>query len=205
MEHAPDPSAADARDGGPALGVLELCSVARGLVVADAMVKRADVTLLLAHPVTPGKLVVVVTGGEEEVQQSVQRGLEESGDTLLDQLYLPRADEQLAPAISGAVQLRSAAALGVVETFSVASAILSADRCVKAADVRLVQLRLARGLGGRAFYVLTGELHQVEAGVEAGRSIIHDGMLMTTEVIPRPHADLVRTICGYPNVSPHLY
>lgn len=53
--------------------------------------------------------------------------------------------------------------------------------------------------------MLTGELHQVEAGVEAGRSIIHDGMLMTTEVIPRPHADLVRTICGYPNVSPHLY
>jgi microcompartment protein CcmL/EutN len=179
---------------GPALGLLETASVARGMVAADVMVKRALVTLVRAHPATPGKFVVLIAGGEEEVEQAMGAGLEVAADTLVDRLYLPKADPQLAPALGGGVQIERVDeldALGIVETFSVAAAILSADRAVKAAAVRLVQLRLARGLGGRAFYVLTGELHQVEAGVEAGRSIIHDGMLLTTEIIARPHVDLL--------------
>lgn len=189
----PSPSPAT----GPALGLVELASVARGMVVADAMVKRALITLVQAHPVTPGKFVVVVAGGEEEVEQAMRVGLELAADTLVDRLYLPKADPQLAPAMGGTVQLgqlRELAALGIVETFSVAAAVLAGDRAVKAAQVRLVQLRLARGLGGRAFFVLTGELHQIEAAVEAGRTIIHDGMLLTTEVIPRPHPDLLREL-----------
>jgi microcompartment protein CcmL/EutN len=182
---------------GPALGLVETASVARGMVVADAMVKRALVTLVRAHPTTPGKFIVLIAGGEEEVEQAMGVGQDLAADTLVDRLYLPKADPQLAPALGGVVQverLEELDTLGIVETFSVAAAILSADRAVKAAAVRLVQLRLARGLGGRAFYVLTGELHQVEAGVEAGRSIIHDGMLLTTEIIARPHADLLGEI-----------
>jgi microcompartment protein CcmL/EutN len=97
-----------------------------------------------------------------------------------------------------AVQLdpKAVDAIGIVETFSVAAAVLAADRSVKAAEVRLIQMRLARGLGGRAFYVMTGELHQLQAAVSAGATIIHDGMLLTTEIIPRPHPDLVRQVCG---------
>ena len=182
---------------GPALGLLESASVARGMVAAVAMVKRALVTLVKAHPVTPGKFVVLVAGGEEEVEQAMAEGLAIAADTVVDRLFLPKADPQLAPALGGAVQverLTDLDSLGIVETFSVASAVLSADRAVKTAAVRLVQLRLARGLGGRAFYVLTGELDQIEAGVEAGRSIIHDGMLLTSEIIARPHRDLLREL-----------
>jgi microcompartment protein CcmL/EutN len=167
------------------------------MVVADAMVKRALVTLVQAHPVTPGKFVVVVGGGVEEVEQSMEVGLEVAADTVVDRLYLPKADPQLAPAMSGEVQISATevGSLGIVETFSVAASVLAADRSVKAAEVRLIQMRLARGLGGKAFYTLSGELHQLEAAVAAGRTIIHDGMLLTTEIIARPHPDLVREIC----------
>ena len=189
---------------GPALGLIEVSSVARGMVVADAMAKKAAVSLVEAHPLTPGKFVVVVAGGEEEVHQSMTVGRELAAGALVDRLYLPKADPQLAPAMTGSVQVdtKAVGALGIVETFSVAAALLSADRAVKAAEVQIVQLRLARGLGGKAFYVLTGELHQLEAGVEAGRSIIHDGMLLTTEIIPRPHADLVAAVLAAPGVQP---
>jgi microcompartment protein CcmL/EutN len=181
---------------GPALGLLELASVARGAVAADAMVKRAAVRLVQAHPITPGKFVVVVEGGEEEVAQALGAGCEVASACLVDRLYLPKADPQIAPAMEGGVRVRAGevAALGIVETFSVASAVLAADRSVKAALVRLVQLRLARGLGGKAFYTLTGELHDVEAAVEAGRELVHDGMLLATEIIARPHPDLVRAL-----------
>jgi microcompartment protein CcmL/EutN len=165
------------------------------MLVTDGMVKRAQVTLLQAQPLTPGKYVIAVGGGEEEVAQALRAGVELAGDTIIDRLYLPKADPQLAPATAGELPRPGpSGALGIVETFSVAAAVLSADRAVKTAEVRLLLLRLARGLGGKAFYVLTGELHQVEAAVEAGRSIVYDGMLLTTEIIARPHPDLLRTI-----------
>jgi len=182
--------------------LLELSSVARGVVAADAMAKRAMVRLVLAHPVSPGKFVVLLTGGEEEVAEAMGAGEAAAADTLVDRLYLPKVDPQVVPAMEGGVQVSGARALGSVETFSVAAAVLAADRAVKAAEVQLVQLRLARGLGGRAFFHLTGHLHQVEAGVEAAQQIIHDGMLLTTEIIPRPHPDLLALLLGHSTVPP---
>ena len=54
----------------PALGLLELGGIARGMVAADAMVKKAPVELLGAHAVNPGKFVVLVAGGVEEGEQA---------------------------------------------------------------------------------------------------------------------------------------
>jgi len=179
---------------GPALALIEVASIARGMVVADATVKRAAVNLVRAEALTPGKFVVLLTGGEEEVAEALEVGLELASAMLIDKLYLAQADEQLIPAIAGTVQDTPVAAVGIVETFSVAAAVLAADRAVKAAEVRLLRLRLARGLGGKAFFVLTGDLPQLEEGVEAGRSIIHDGMLLNSEIIARPHPDFVRTL-----------
>ncbi len=187
---------------GPALGLIEMASVARGVVVADAMVKRALVRLVQAHPVTPGKFVVVVAGGEEEVRLSIETGVQQASDTLVDRLFLAQVDPQVIPAMAGGVQVKEAAALGTIETFSVAAAVLAADKAVKGAEVKLLQLRLARGLGGRAYFHLTGDLHQVEAGVEAARGIIHDGMLLASEIVPRPHADLLALLLGQGDVPP---
>jgi microcompartment protein CcmL/EutN len=84
--------------------------------------------------------------------------------------------------------------VGVVETFAVASAILAADAACKRAEVRLIELRLARGLGGKAFFTLTGELGDVEAAIAAAEAILgaESGLLLRTEVIPRPHPEMVR-------------
>jgi microcompartment protein CcmL/EutN len=179
---------------GPALALLEVGSVARGMVVADVAVKKAKVQLVVAEAVTPGKFLVVLAGGEEEVAQSLAAGLEAAAGTLIDRVHLPQADAQILPAMRGQPRPGSVEALAIVETFSVAAAVLAADRAVKAAEVRLLRLRLARGLGGKAHFVLTGPLHQIEAAAEAARTIIHDGMLLAIELIPRPHPDFVDTL-----------
>ena len=67
MANAPTAAA----PAGPALGLLELSSVARGVVTADAMAKRATVRLVRAHPVSPGKFMVLLAGGEEEVAEAM--------------------------------------------------------------------------------------------------------------------------------------
>ena len=59
-------------------------------------------------------------------------------------------------------------ALGIIESFSVASLIEGADAMAKSANVQLVEVRLAMALGGKAFASVTGSVAAVTAAVEAG-------------------------------------
>ncbi|MBI5478064.1 MAG: BMC domain-containing protein [Deltaproteobacteria bacterium] len=178
----------------PALACIELSSIARGIKMCDEMAKRAAVRVLQAITVCPGKFVVIIGGEVEEVQQSYARGLEIGGPAVVDQLILPNAHPQLIPAIEATAVIDEVKAVGVVETFAVASAIIAADAACKRAAIRLIEVRLARGIGGKAFFTLTGDQADVEAAVEAAEAILGEesGLLLRTEVIPRPHPDMVR-------------
>lgn len=178
----------------PALSCIEMSSIARGFRVCDEMAKRAAIRVLESATICPGKYLVVVGGEVEMVRESHTRGLEVAGPTVVDQLLLPNAHPQLIPAISAANELGPVDAAGIVETFAVASAILGADAACKRAAVRLIELRLARGLGGKAFFTLTGEQADVEAAVAAAEEVVgrDSGLLLRTEVIPHPHPEMVR-------------
>ena len=94
-------------------------------------------------------------------------------------------------AICGTAVVKEKKALGIVETFTAAAAIEAADAAVKAAVVSLIEVRVARGLGGKCFVTMTGEVADVTAAVEAGAKIAaKTGVLINTEVIANPHPDL---------------
>jgi len=177
-----------------ALALLEVSSLARGVVVADAVAKRAPVTLLECGPVSPGKYLILFAGGVAEVGESLQAGRAAAGESLLDRLFLPQAHAQLLPAIqAGAKGVAHDAAedtAGLVELHSVAAALRSADAACKAAEVRLQLLHLARGIGGKAWFILRGELTSVEAAVLAATQAAGEGLLAGAEIVARPHQDL---------------
>jgi microcompartment protein CcmL/EutN len=179
---------------GPAVGLVETTSIARGLVVADAMVKKAPVALAFARPVTPGKHVVIVTGDVAEVDEAMQVGLRLAAHTLVDRLFLPQAHAALLRALAGGRRVAGLAALGIVETFSVASTLLAADAACKASEVELAELRLADGLGGKAYFIVTSTLDLVEAAVAAAERIVEPGLLVTREIIAAPHEDLAEAV-----------
>ena len=80
---------------------------------------------------------------------------------------------------------------GIVETFTAASAIEAADAAVKSGDIELIEVRVARGLGGKCFVSMTGDVADVRAAVEAGALIAAEqGVLINTEVIANPHPEL---------------
>jgi microcompartment protein CcmL/EutN len=178
----------------PALGILELNSIARGMVVADAMVKRAPIRLLEAHPISPGKYLILVAGQVADVDESLAAGTAAAQSTVVDRLFLPQAHADLIPAITGTAEPAPLEAIGIVETFTVASTVLAADAAAKTAEVRLGEMRLANGLGGKAFYWMTGALDQVEAAVAAGISVLASGLLLASEIIPAPHDDFTRKL-----------
>ncbi len=175
---------------GPAIALIETESIARGHVVADAVVKKAPVSLLMTEPVTPGKFVILFDGEVADVEAAWREGLEVAGTGIVDRLFLPQAASALAPALRGTLTRGLVDSLGIVETNSVASSLLAADAAVKAADVRLVRMHLAKGIGGKGYFTLTGSLDMVDAAVHAAAAAIAPELLVTTEVIAAPHVDL---------------
>jgi microcompartment protein CcmL/EutN len=174
-----------------ALALVELSSIARGHRVADAMLKRAPVALLRADWVSPGKFLVLVEGEVAAVEEAFRAGVEVGGDRIVDRLFLPQPHAALWEALAGETNATTEIeSLGVVETTTVAATLLAADAAAKAAAVRLVELQLARGIGGKAFFTMTGPLADIEAAVEAAIGILDGALLHATEIIAAPHADL---------------
>ena len=178
----------------PAIALLELCSVARGIEVADAVLWEANVEMLFAEPVQPGKYVLLFTGSVQSLRSALRRGSEIAADSLVGELLIPQGHEQVLLGLRRRGKINgSLDALGVVETSTVASAILAADIALKTATVDLLELRIANGLGGKSFFTMTGEVSDVRSAIiAASASAAEKGKLVRDVVIARPHGDLVR-------------
>src|SRR5712692_9261489 len=131
---------------GPALVLLEIESIARGMVMADAVLKRALVEIEISEPTTPGKYLLLFSGGIAEVEESMKAGVELAGSTLLDKLFLPQPATGLGRALRGQFLAYCQECIRIVETLSAASSLSSSDSALKLAEVQLRQLRLARGI-----------------------------------------------------------
>ena len=177
---------------GPALGLLELESLARGVVVADALLKQATVEIVVAEPVTPGKYLLIFVGREGEVAESFKAGLEAGGALVIDSLHLPHIAEPVVAALLRDVvgKVGPDDAVGIVELHTVAATLRAADVALKVANVRLTHFQLAKGIGGKGWFRLAGVQHDVEAALERAAAEVQAPLLVTTELIQRPHPEL---------------
>ena len=133
---------------GPALGLLELESLARGIVVADALVKQAAVQIVIAEAVLTALLRAEVS------------------------------------------KVGPSDAVGIVELHTVAATLKAADAALKRANVKLTQFHVARGIGGKGWFTVAGVQHDVEAALEGAATAVQPSLLVATELIQRPHAEL---------------
>lgn len=167
-----------------AIGMVELNSIARGIEVSDSMVKAAQVDLLRASTVCPGKYLILVSGDTGDVRASMAEGIRAGGECVVDTLLLPNVHKSVIPAISMTTQVEKMEAIGVLEFYSVASAITAADIAAKAAQITLIEVRIGYAIGGKGYVTLTGDVGDVRAAVEAAKK--NAEMLVGTTVIPHP-------------------
>jgi microcompartment protein CcmL/EutN len=177
------------------IGLIELGSIAAGYEVGDAMLKAADVEILLSRSICSGKYMVLIGGDVAAVKASVDAGAAIGRGCVIDTFVIPNVHESVFPAIAGAVKVENPNALGIIESFSVASLIEGADAAVKAAAVELIEIRLAMALGGKAFVTMTGDVAAVKAAVDAGAAIVAEkGLLVNKVVIPSPRKELLTEV-----------
>lgn len=177
------------------IGLIEVKNISKGILITDEMLKSADVHLIESGAVCPGKYVTVVGGNLAAIQAAVDRAALIADGALIDKFVIGNLGDKVYDAVSGTSCAKPNGALGIVETFTAASAILAADAAVKAGMVELIEVRIARGMGGKCFVLMTGEVADVTAAVQAGAKLAAaEGVLINTEVIANPHPDLWQSV-----------
>jgi len=183
------------------VGMIELTSVGIGYVVQDAMLKAADVRLVLGRTICSGKYIIAVTGRVAEVTASVEHGLDAAPDGVIDHCVIPRLHPAVFRALGGGVELHVAQtdvdekhppkAIGVVETFSGVSVLEGADAAAKAANVALFRIHMAMALGGKGYMLMAGSVSDVQAAVEAAAQVVRKkGLLVSAVTISGPRPEL---------------
>lgn len=175
------------------IGMIELNSIARGIQVADEMLKAAEVNLIFAKSVCPGKYVILITGNVGAVETAINHGMILGENYVVNRLLLPNVHPQVIPAINASGNVEKLKDLGVLEFFSIAAAIIAADAAVKSANIELIEIRLGVGIGGKAFVTFTGEISSVNNAVTVGaNTALESGMLVNKAVISGPSKELLQ-------------
>ena len=177
------------------IGFLELNSIAKGIEAADIILKTADTTLVFAKAVCPGKYNILFVGEVAAVQASMDAGIQLGGGAVVDSVVIPRVHPQVIQAMNQATAPGDVNAVGIMEFFSIASAVLAADAAAKAAEVDLIDVRLGTGIGGKSFVVLTGEVAAVREAVSCGEAgAAEKGTLLASVVIPSPRPEVFEAL-----------
>lgn len=178
-----------------AIGMIEFKTIATGITAADAMVKTADVELVEAQAVCPGKYIAIVSGDLSAVKAAVDAACTQYETELIDSMVLGNPHESIFPAIYGTTQVDEISALGILETYDAASIIEAADQAAKTAIVDLIELRIAKGMCGKSYMMITGEVSAVEASIERAKQLVSaKGMYLDSSVIAHPDRRMIDSI-----------
>jgi microcompartment protein CcmL/EutN len=145
--------------------------------------------------VCPGKYITLIGGELSAVRASIDAAKTRFGDKLTDSFVLGNPHEDIFPAIYGGASVENARSLGVLETFSAPAIIVAADTAAKTSNVALIELRIARGMCGKSYMLLTGDVAAVSAAIDAAKTKVGDeGLFLDSSVIPNPDKSLWASI-----------
>ncbi len=174
------------------IGLIECKSIAKGIETADEMIKSSDVKLILATPMCPGKYIILIGGNVSSVKNAIKVGREKSGIFLISDHVIPNVHEDIFPALTATSNIKKISALGIIETMSTISSVVAGDTALKASNIQLIEIRLARGLGGKGFVIITGDVASVKSAVKSCENKLKDtGEIISSVVIPSPTDEVI--------------
>ncbi|MDZ7837678.1 MAG: BMC domain-containing protein [Actinomycetota bacterium] len=177
------------------IGIVEFRSIAIGIGAVDTLVKAADVRILDAKTICPGKYYIIFAGSVSAVSNSLKVVVEEDETFIIDYRAISNVYPEMFAAINQATEISEWKAIGVVETLTSPSIMVAADAAVKATSVDLVEIRIARAIGGKNMVIINGDVSSVNESISAAIAYAEEkDFLVDYRVIASPHKDLYRAI-----------
>ncbi|MBZ4666563.1 BMC domain-containing protein [Mahella sp.] len=82
-------------NGKKAIGLVEFKSIAMGLVAADNMIKTANVDVIEATVLCPGKYILLISGDVGSIQSAVDRGVNDFAENVIDSFVLAKFTSEI--------------------------------------------------------------------------------------------------------------
>lgn len=177
------------------LGVVEIRSIAAGVLLADGMVKAAKVELVKAATICAGRYLIFVAGDKEAVDASVVFA-KNSAWPLTGSFVISHISPQIPAVLKKSLPGTAGEALGVVECRNVSSGLAAADKAVKRAAVRLLRLVSGQGIMGKSYFVMSGDVASVTEAVGAAKEFLTGNLLIEAVVLPVPDESVIRALTG---------
>ena len=174
------------------LGLVESRTIAGGILMADQMVKAADVTLLKAATICAGRYFIQVSGDRAAVETAVAAA-ESSEKPPLGSFVISRVHPELLQGIGKSREIPAGDAIGVVECRIAVAGLVAADQALKKASVQLVRMVIGQGISGKSYFILSGELAEVEEAVSAASQNLGKNLIETV-VLPAPDKAIVAAL-----------
>jgi len=172
------------------LAAIEFYSVAKGFHALDEMVKTAPVKIIDARTISRGKYLIIFSGDVASVEYSFKKAIEIAGDQVVDSMLLRTVHPEVVNAIGNIIEAEIWESVGIIETYTVTSGILAADIAAKESPVKIAEIRIADGYGGKSYVKMTGKIDDVQASMSAAVTFIRDKNLLCAEtIIPQPHIE----------------
>lgn len=177
------------------IGVVEFRSIAVGIDAVDKIVKAANVEIIDAKTICPGKYYIIFSGLVSAVKDSLSAVEFYTNDFIIDSVVIANVYPQLFSALTSTNDVKTPASIGVIETLTAPSIIWSADSAIKATNIDLVEVRIARALGGKNICIINGLLSDVTESVnKAIEYPKQKDFLVDWQIIAAPNKDLYRAV-----------
>jgi PduT-like ethanolamine utilization protein len=177
------------------IGALEFISISRGMYVADAIVKKAEVEIIYFRTICPGKFLIIVSGDEGEVDTAIDYGVSIGGKTLFDSFKVHAVSPAIVEGIRGKYEpVEKLDAVGIVETRKVCTGIKALDNVLKAADVKVFRIYLAFAIGGKFVFAVMGSVSSIEHGVLECKPLLSEDEWGNVAIIPSPNRDILENL-----------
>ena len=139
--------------------------------------------------------MILFCGEISAVSAAIEAAQNMSLNGEVDNFVLGNPHVDIIPALTGTTLTPERGAIGLVETYSGAAAIVAADMAAKTAMVTLAEIRLSRGMCGKSTVMFTGEIGAVDAALSAAkRETAKSGMLLDTALIPNPDDKMMEAL-----------
>ena len=178
------------------MGLVEYWTVSAGLRAADTIAKTAEVRLVRAQIICPGRYVLLFAGEIGAVQAVLDAARARHSARLVDSFLLGNPHAAVLAALEGVKPaVPDGAALGAVEVATAAMAIVAADTAAKAAGVQILELRIEREVANKAYVLLTGTVSEVAEAVACAERRAQDaGFLLDSAVLANPDTKFWKTL-----------
>ena len=177
-----------------AIGLLETSSIAKGVEALDAMCKAAGIKPETAVPISKGKYIIIISGPVGEVESSMTKGVEIAGAAVVSKNIIRNIHSGVLSALNKKIKADKIEAIGMVETKEALPAVFAADAAAKAAFVHVAEVNTGKGIGGKGYFTVIGEVGAVRTAVSAGVNAIGEDAVVNRIVIPNAHEHMAQII-----------